>query len=187
VIDLKEGKVSAGTAAKADCTLELTDSDWGDMTSGKADPQKLFSSGKLKITGNVMASQKLDFLKKIDRNATQVAVAVPQASVSSTPSAAHAPMAEKIFAALKERLSKTPALGKEVGGVVTFKVKNPDFSTTIEFVAGGPQATLTLSDEDLTALAKGEATAKDLYMHGALRVDGDVKVAHRLGIFNKLI
>ncbi len=36
------------------------------MTSGKADPMKLYMGGKLKISGDVMASQKLDFLKKID-------------------------------------------------------------------------------------------------------------------------
>jgi hypothetical protein len=32
-------------------------------------PMKLYMGGKLKISGNVMASQKLDFLKKIDREA----------------------------------------------------------------------------------------------------------------------
>jgi hypothetical protein len=36
------------------------------MAEGKANPMKLFTSGKLKISGNVMASQKLDFLTKID-------------------------------------------------------------------------------------------------------------------------
>ncbi|MCK6548130.1 SDR family NAD(P)-dependent oxidoreductase, partial [Myxococcota bacterium] len=67
-IDLKNGagSVAAGDAQKADCTLELTNSDFLEMTSGKADPQKLFMSGKLKISGNVMASQKLEFLKKMD-------------------------------------------------------------------------------------------------------------------------
>ena len=69
VVDLKAGAVKAGLADKAECTLELTDADWLDMVTGKADPMKLFQGGKLKITGNVMASQKLDFLKKIDRGA----------------------------------------------------------------------------------------------------------------------
>ena len=36
------------------------------MVAGKADPQKLYFGGKLKISGDVMASQKLMFLKKID-------------------------------------------------------------------------------------------------------------------------
>ena len=35
------------------------------MATGQADAMKLFSTGKLKICGDVMASQKLGFLKKI--------------------------------------------------------------------------------------------------------------------------
>ncbi|MBL8954755.1 MAG: SDR family NAD(P)-dependent oxidoreductase [Myxococcaceae bacterium] len=189
VIDTKEGKVSEGTVPKADCTLELTDADWLDMTSGKADPQKLFSTGKLKISGNVMASQKLDFLKKIDRTSAgsvqataAVASAAPAPSSSSAP--ASGPNAQKIFAALTERLQKNPQLAKEVDAKLTVKVKNPDASQTFELGKGN--TTITISDEDLTALAKGERTAKDLYMNGLMRVDGDVAVAHRLGIFNKL-
>ncbi len=186
IIDTKEGKVSEGTVAKADCTLELTDADWLDMTSGKADPQKLFSTGKLKISGNVMASQKLEFLKKIDRNAAAAAVtsAAPAAAASSS-APASGPNAQKIFAALTERLSKNPHLGKEVDAKLTFKVKNPDFTQTYDL--GKATTTITISDEDLTALAKGERTAKDLYMNGLMRVDGDVAPAHRLGIFTKLI
>jgi len=182
IIDTKEGKVSEGTVAKPDCTLELTDADWLDMTTGKADPQKLFSTGKLKISGNVMASQKLEFLKKIDRNA----VAAPVAAAAAAPAAAgaHTPQAAKIFALLTERLQKNPHLAKEVDAKLTFNVKNPDLKQTFEL--GSANTTITINDEDLTALAKGERTAKDLYMNGLLRVDGDVGPVHRLGIFNKL-
>ena len=47
-------------------------------------------------------------------------------------------------------------------------------------------ATLTLSEDDLVALVKGGAQPKDLYMRGALRVDGDVRLAHKLGFLNQL-
>ena len=40
---------------------------------------------------------------------------------------------------------------------------------------------------DLVALVTGKATAKALYQHGQLRVDGDVSVAHRLGVLKGLI
>jgi 3-hydroxyacyl-CoA dehydrogenase/3a,7a,12a-trihydroxy-5b-cholest-24-enoyl-CoA hydratase len=175
--------VSQAVAPKADCTLELSDADWLEMTSGKADPQKLFATGKLKISGNVMASQKLEFLKKIDRNSVAAPVAAAPVSGGGA-TAAHTPMAEKVFAALTERLQKNPQLGKEVDAKLTIKVKNPDFTQTYEL--GKANTTLTLSDEDLTALAKGQTTVKDLYMHGQLRVDGDLAPLHRLGIFNKL-
>src|SRR5579859_6939322 len=67
-VDLKNGagSVKAGAGA-ADCTLELADSDFMAMTGGKADPMKLYMGGKLKITGDLMASQKLSFLQKIDQ------------------------------------------------------------------------------------------------------------------------
>jgi 3-hydroxyacyl-CoA dehydrogenase/3a,7a,12a-trihydroxy-5b-cholest-24-enoyl-CoA hydratase len=49
------------------------------MTSGKADPQQLYMGGKLKIAGNVMASMKLGFLKKLDMNAAKAAIAAHRA------------------------------------------------------------------------------------------------------------
>ena len=51
---------------------------------------------------------------------------------------------------------------------------------------GKPVATITVSDDDLAALSAG-AAAKDLYQHGKLRVDGDVSVAHRLGVLKGLV
>ncbi|MCK6592889.1 MAG: SDR family NAD(P)-dependent oxidoreductase, partial [Polyangiaceae bacterium] len=67
-IDLKNGKgsVTAAPATSPDVTLELADADFLGMSQGKLNPQKLYFAGKLKISGNVMASQKLMFLKKID-------------------------------------------------------------------------------------------------------------------------
>ena len=59
------GAVTEGVTGKATCTLELSDADFMAMATGQADAMKLFSSGKLKISGDVMASQKLGFLKKL--------------------------------------------------------------------------------------------------------------------------
>ncbi len=75
VLDVKNGKGSCkqGTAEKPDVTLELSDADFVAMATGKADAQKLYFGGKLKIGGNVMASQKLAFLTKIDRGAAEAA------------------------------------------------------------------------------------------------------------------
>ena len=68
------GSVASGVAP-ADVTLELSDEDFLGMVSGKADPQKLFMTGKLKISGNVMASQKLTHLmKRVDPKAAMEAV-----------------------------------------------------------------------------------------------------------------
>jgi putative sterol carrier protein len=43
----------------------LNDSEFAKLVAGKANAQKLFMSGKLKVKGNVMAATKLDpILKK---------------------------------------------------------------------------------------------------------------------------
>ena len=92
-VDVKNGKggVTEGTAP-ADVTLELSDADFLAMSSGAVDPQKLYFSGKLKISGNVMASQKLMFLKKVDpAQAKDAVMAARKAKGGSAPAAAPAP------------------------------------------------------------------------------------------------
>jgi 3-hydroxyacyl-CoA dehydrogenase/3a,7a,12a-trihydroxy-5b-cholest-24-enoyl-CoA hydratase len=197
VIDLKAGKVFAGTAEKADCTLALSDSDWNDMVTGKADSMKLFQGGKLKITGNVMASQKLEFLKKLDRSS------MPAPSAAAAPAASAAPqgnsaevLAPKVFKALQERIAKNPALAKEVNSVISFKVKDAGFEFTADLASATPSikpgvdakahTRIVLTDEALGALSKGESAQK-LYQHGQLRIDGDLTAAHRLGFLKQLV
>jgi (3R)-3-hydroxyacyl-CoA dehydrogenase / 3a,7a,12a-trihydroxy-5b-cholest-24-enoyl-CoA hydratase / enoyl-CoA hydratase 2 len=207
-IDVKNGKGSVQTgAAAADCTLELTDADFLAMTSGKADAMKLYMGGKLKISGDVMASQKLSFLQKIDPKHAQEAVmkkrggagaapaaAAPAKAASTAPAAnASGPM---IFKALGERLAKNPGLAKEVGAVLQFDVTNPKASWVVDLSGAGevregadPKAAtaIRIDDAELAALCKDPGRARDLYQHGKLRVDGDVRIAHKLGFLKDLI
>jgi 3-hydroxyacyl-CoA dehydrogenase/3a,7a,12a-trihydroxy-5b-cholest-24-enoyl-CoA hydratase len=111
VIDLKNGKgaVTEGHGA-ADCTLEISEADFIDMTTGKSDPMKLFTTGKLKISGNVMASQKLSFLQKMDpEQAKQAAIKARAAGGGPGKAAAAAAgptaKAPAFFAALGKRLA----------------------------------------------------------------------------------
>lgn len=199
-LDLKNGKgqVTAGAVDKPDCTLALTDQDFMDMTSGKADPQKLYFGGKLKISGNVMASQKLEFLKKIDPKAAEEAVkkarAQAPAKAASAPSKGREAKASAIFAALGDRIAKTPGLVSEVAAVLKFRVTGPDGVWTVDLKNGAgavkaedaqADATLTLADEDLEALARGE-DPKGLFQTGKLRVDGNVGAAKKLGFLKQL-
>jgi 3-hydroxyacyl-CoA dehydrogenase/3a,7a,12a-trihydroxy-5b-cholest-24-enoyl-CoA hydratase len=195
-LDLKgAGSVKQGESA-AECTLELSQEDFLALTQGKADAMKLFTSGKLKISGNIMASQKLQFLSKLDPSKAIEAIAQRRGLGGSAPAAApaasSAPKAEaqapKIFAALEKRLAENPGLASEVRATVKLVVDGAERT----FAIGGQDpakidATLTISDADLVALVTGKATAKRLYQHGQLRVDGDVTVAHRLGFLNNLI
>jgi 3-hydroxyacyl-CoA dehydrogenase/3a,7a,12a-trihydroxy-5b-cholest-24-enoyl-CoA hydratase len=172
------------------------------MTAGKADPMKLWTEKKLKIGGDIMASQKLMFLKKIDPKRGAEVVAKLRASGGAKRATAAAgaaskkePKAPAIFKALAERLAKTPNLAKEVGAVVQFVVTGPDASYVGDFTGAGAikegtdakaAVTLKLSDDDLEALAKGEAL-RDLYQHGRVRIDGDARVAHKLNFFKGLV
>lgn len=201
-IDLKRapGSVQPGEQA-ADVTLSLSNSDFLDMVLGKANPQKLFISGKLKIGGNVMASQKLEFLMKMDKKRVEKVVmarlggaqpskaaaaeqAAPTAPAQAVTQAAQAP---QLIAKLTDRLKQQPSLAASLGGTVQFVVKSPDGAFAVDpsgtVHAGkvsGAQTTLTLSDEDLAALCAGTTDVRSLYQHGKLRIDGVITPAHYL-------
>ncbi|KAJ5998394.1 hypothetical protein N7451_006204 [Penicillium sp. IBT 35674x] len=73
-LDLKnKGEVGQGSApagAKADVTLSLSDADFASLVSGKANAQRLFMGGKLKIKGNIMKATKMEpVLKKAQAKA----------------------------------------------------------------------------------------------------------------------
>ncbi|KAK3201871.1 hypothetical protein GRF29_164g979240 [Pseudopithomyces chartarum] len=66
-IDLKEkGEVGKGEPPKkANVTLSLSDENFGKLVTGKANAQKLFMSGALKVKGDVMKATKMEpILKK---------------------------------------------------------------------------------------------------------------------------
>ena len=205
-VDLKNGKgmVTPG-GDKADCVLDISDHDFRELVAGKADPQKLYFGGKMKISGDIMASQKLMFLKKIDpAQAIEVVKRLRGAGVS-TPAVSHAPppmaaaapkvgaQAPAIAKALGERLAKTPNLAKEVDAVVQFIVTSPDYAFTADFktskiTEGTAKAdvTIKLSDDDLTAIAKGESL-REVYQHGRARIDGDPRIAHKITFLKGLV
>ena len=202
-VDLKEGKVQAGEVGKAGCTLALSDTDFIAMATGKADPMKLFMDKKLRITGDIMASQKLEFLKKIDPKAAEAAVAAKKGAKAAAPAAAAAAttaapakadaQAGKIFAALSARLTADKNLGASLGALVQFNIDGK--SWVVDGAAGAvregadaaAKTVLSLSDEDLTALVRGEKSVQSLYQHGGLRVDGNVGPAHQLSFLRGLL
>ncbi|MBV8759310.1 MAG: SCP2 sterol-binding domain-containing protein, partial [Deltaproteobacteria bacterium] len=196
LLDLKSvpGKVTPGEGA-AECTLELSEEDFLAMTQGKADPMKLFTSGKLKISGNIMASQKLNFLSKMDPSKAIEVIAKKKGLGGGAPAAAPAkaaapaaaksdPNAPKFFAALDKRLAENKQLAAEVRANLTFQVREPDASKTYN-LGGDAATTLIIADADLPALASGNI--KSLYQHGKVRIDGDISVAHRLGFLKGVI
>ncbi|KFY26550.1 hypothetical protein V491_01265 [Pseudogymnoascus sp. VKM F-3775] len=64
-IDLKkDGVVNKGLGDKPTVTLALSDEDFGKLVAGKANAQRLFMSGKLKVKGDVMKATKMEPILK---------------------------------------------------------------------------------------------------------------------------
>jgi (3R)-3-hydroxyacyl-CoA dehydrogenase / 3a,7a,12a-trihydroxy-5b-cholest-24-enoyl-CoA hydratase / enoyl-CoA hydratase 2 len=201
VLDLKNGPGSceAGTASAPDVTLELTESDFIAMCTGRADPNKLYFGGRLKIAGNVMASQKLTFLQKIDlklQDAGAQASAGDAAQAVGSRAAPRTALSGAIFAKLGKRLKDEPAKGL-TGKILQFTVREPDASWILDLTGRSAKveqgrsdeaaAIFTVADEDLAALAAGKAEVRDLFQRGKLRVDGEVRLARELGVLSGLI
>ena len=175
------------------------------MVAGKADAQKLYFGGKLKIGGDIMASQKLMFLKKIDparaievvKKMRGAGATAPAAAAAAPAAAASAPKTAKapaIVKALGERLGKTPGIAKEIGATVQLVVTGPDASYLVDLKGAGSvkegtgaaDVTLKLSDGTLEALAKGESL-RDHFQRGDIRVDGDMRIVPKLNFFKGLV
>ena len=211
-LDLKNGSgaVAQGESVPPECTFEIADADFMDMVAGKADAMKLFTTGKLKITGNVMASQKLaPVLKKVDPSDVLAAArarsggATAPKAVAAAPAAASSGPAKAtaIIEKITKRVAENAGLTKEIGVVVELRVKDPDGVWTIDLKTGagsvksGPPAAtgadkadvvLTVSDSDLAALASSNGQLQSFYQHGKVRVDGDAHAASRLTFLSKL-
>jgi 3-hydroxyacyl-CoA dehydrogenase/3a,7a,12a-trihydroxy-5b-cholest-24-enoyl-CoA hydratase len=196
-IDLAEGDgtVGAGETTKPDCILEMTDADFMDMCTGKADAQKLYFGGKLKISGNVMASQKLTFLKKITPDMVAQAMAQrgasPAASASAEPSAASgAPESAEVFAAIAHHVATHPELAAKVQNVFLLKLTDPESAWTLDLKNGAgsvsegetqrPDCTLEISERDFVDMASGKADAQKLYFGGKLKISGNVMASQKL-------
>src|SRR5262245_58990911 len=138
------GSVSEGAVGKAVCTLEISDADFMAMATGQADAMKLFSSGKLKISGDVMASQKLGFLKKITpemvlaetkkRTGAGGGAAAP-AAAGGLP-ADYQPTVEDAFDVIQEFLNQNPSVTEKVGVVYGWKVGGKSYLLDLKSVPG---------------------------------------------------
>ncbi|KAI9682884.1 MAG: hypothetical protein M1829_006320 [Trizodia sp. TS-e1964] len=75
-LDLKsKGVVSRGTGPpgiKPDVTLSLSDEDFGKLVNGKANAQRLFMGGKLKVQGDVMKATRMEPVLRKARTAPKL-------------------------------------------------------------------------------------------------------------------
>ncbi|MEZ4247519.1 MAG: SCP2 sterol-binding domain-containing protein [Polyangiales bacterium] len=168
-----------GETTKPDCVLELTDANFVAMTKGEKDPQKMYFGGELKIGGDIMASQKLGFLKKVEPRHVEAAMgaATKQDAPKATSKVTKQARAPQLFEALSVKAPKGQ-------GKIQIRVTDPDGAWLVDLEAGavkggtyeGATTVLTLADADLAALATGEASASELYQKGRLRWTEQVRV-----------
>ena len=207
-IDLKAGTAGAGETAKPDATLQLSDADYVALQRGDADPIKLFSSGKLKVAGDMMSVNKLEALLKMPfdlvlaKAAARVSGGEASAATARTAEPAAAPQARepfapKLFEALSKRLQEQPSLADEVGAVLQFYVSDPDSKWVVDLKnrppalktgeTDGATTIIVIADADLVKLSSGDTTTQSLFQRGKLRIDGDMQPAHRLNFLKGLI
>ena len=184
-VDAVDGTVSPGETKKPDCTLTMTDENFVAMCKGEKDAQKMYFSGDLKISGDVLASQKLTFLSNITPQYVERAMATDTTSaaavaVGAPPEATAEPVAPALFGRIKAKADH--------GRRMLFKVLEPDSVWLVDFAAGEVRTgaeepadtTITLTDDALARLVSGQASEAQLYQRGELRVDGDMTLARDL-------
>jgi len=201
-IDLKAGAAGAGETAKPDVTLKLSEADYVALQKGEVDPMKLFTTGKVKVAGDMMAVNKLELLgdmpfdlvlEKAEARVRGGALAAPPPSAAQP----YEPLAPRLFEALGKRLQEHTSLADEVGAVLQFYVKDPDSDWVVDLAnkppalksgkTDGATTIITVDDADLAVLSSGEMTTQSLFQRGKLRVDGDIQIAHRLNFLKGLI
>jgi 3-hydroxyacyl-CoA dehydrogenase/3a,7a,12a-trihydroxy-5b-cholest-24-enoyl-CoA hydratase len=178
--------VSEGETKKPDCVLELTDANFVAMTKGEKDPQKMYFGGELKIGGDIMASQKLGFLKKVEPRHVEAAMGAAKPATGGAK--AEAPKASPKTAKAPQLFEALSVKAPKGHGKIQIRVTDPDGAWFVDLDAGavksgtyeGATTVLTLADADLAALAAGSASASELYQKGLLRVDGEVGPAREL-------
>jgi NAD(P)-dependent dehydrogenase (short-subunit alcohol dehydrogenase family)/acyl dehydratase/putative sterol carrier protein len=209
-IDLKNGSgaVTEGVIDKPDVTLELSQANFIGMCTGAEDAQKLYFGGKLKISGNIMASNKLAFLQKMDPQLVKDAMAqrlksgvqgpetasgTANAAAKAAPSAPAvkpAPKAPELVEKLSAHLGSVERNTLPASNIV-LTIGDIDRTWTLDVAAtpaivreGGDasaKTSLVINDSEFELLANGKAELRDLYQHGKLRVNGELLPVHQLG------
>merc|ERR1712232_682996 len=100
-VDLKNGSgsVKEGAHGKPDCTVTISDQDFVNLITGKANGQQLFMGGKLKISGNMAMAMKLEVLKTM---APKEGIAASAAKAASSPVLA----SDAIFPEINKRIKE---------------------------------------------------------------------------------
>ncbi|XP_071039115.1 peroxisomal multifunctional enzyme type 2 isoform X3 [Parasteatoda tepidariorum] len=199
-LDLKNGSgaVYKGTPKhdKPDCTFILEDELFTKIMDGSTDPQRAFMSGKLKITGNVLASQKLQAIWENPEEEEKMSFA--PASDDSNQSFAEMPARLKsdfIFLIFAERLGEEPELAQKMKVVYNWNIlqggkKISEWTVDLKSGAGSiyrgspkngkADVMLTMEDEDVILMMLGKLNPQRAFMTGRLKIKGNIMLTQKL-------
>ncbi|KPJ14730.1 Peroxisomal multifunctional enzyme type 2 [Papilio machaon] len=141
---------------------------------------------RTKETGNVVISGAFVDLKKVVKGDTAVSSAPSQQSSSSLKS-------DGLFAKIDEQVKANPSLAKSIGAIYLYNITQNGKTVkqwTLDLKAGSvhegapksgkPDTTMTLSDEDLIALASGTLNPQTAFLKGKLKIAGNMMLAQKL-------
>jgi len=202
-VDLKndKGAVYEGEpkSGKADVEFVLSDADFADLISRKANPQNLFMGGKLKLKGNMGIAMKfekvLKALESKQKSGTAPAAAAAPADSSSASGFKSAAVFDQLSALLK---ADGASVVQSMNSILTFRLNN-NGQTGVwtmdlkngtgavyqgESKNGKADVEFTLSDGDFVGLVSRKANAQNLFMGGKLKLKGNMGVAMK---FEKVV
>lgn len=210
-LDLKNGKgcgYEGPAKEKPDCILIMEDDILDKVHSGKLDAQRAFMTQKLKIKGNVLASQKLAEIWADDQDSfdaeSPVAVSASKSAGLIAPSGAPKTVkADFIFNIFLYHLRQDPAMGEHIAGLVkcmyhwvilqngkkasewTSDLKTGKGDLYNEAPRGGAntEVQITIDDEDLVQLMLGKLNPQKAFMQGRLKIRGNIMLMQK---FNTL-
>jgi putative sterol carrier protein len=96
--------------------------------------------------------------------------------------------AKELLNMLPKAFNPDAATGTDA--TIQFNTKEPHYATikngactVTQGSAASPDVTLTIDDDDLVALMKGELNGMTAFMTGKLQVEGDLMLAQRMSSF----
>jgi len=186
-LDLKNGNgaVKWGVGA-ADAIIQMADPDFVALAEGRLNAVGAFMAGKLKVKGNMMLAQKLGPIMK---SVMPHAKAFLQVGKSGAQSWLQRLVGEKsilqrVEAAVKSRGAELVKMAPAV-----FQLNVGDEKLNLDLRKGNGLAkwgedkadvTITIAEDDLTAIARGELDGMQALMSGKLNVKGDALLAQSL-------
>ncbi|KAH7963409.1 hypothetical protein HPB52_020995 [Rhipicephalus sanguineus] len=190
-LDLKNGKgaVYLGTPkqGKPDCTFIMEDEILHSIFTGKLDAQRAFMTGKMKITGNVLASQKLQELWEQDKeeNPEDELAAIVQSAKDNEAAAAAAAGADGERPPPPNEPPNTIKSDFIFGIFIEYQKQEPQIASIVK--TGPPKGikadvAITIDDEDVIQLMLGKLNPQKAFMTGRLKIRGNIMLTQRFNL-----